>query len=80
MHIIPGFKKRFHCPTIVDAAVTGEAPSVSASKKPTAKEMREAENHARIEMNRKNLALVVFASEGGRESNNSFDNNITIRK
>ena len=30
-------------PTIVGAAATGEAPSVSAEKKPTAKEKREAQ-------------------------------------
>ena len=41
MHIISGLKKRCLCPANVGAAATGEAPSVSAAKKPTAKEMRE---------------------------------------
>ncbi len=53
MHIISGLKKRYLGPATACAAATGEAPSVSAAKKPTAKEMREAENQAEEKQERK---------------------------
>jgi hypothetical protein len=53
-------------------AATGEAPSVSAAKKPTAKEKLEAEIRAGIEQTRKNLELAASASEGGSESDNHW--------
>jgi len=46
MYIISGFKKHCLGPAIVGAAATGKAPSVSAAKNPTAKEMREVEIRA----------------------------------
>ena len=46
MHIISGFKKHYLGPAIVGAAAIGEVRLVSAAKKPTAKEMREAEIRA----------------------------------
>ena len=46
MHIISGLKKRCLDPGTAFAEATGEAPSVSAAKKPIAKEMREAEKQA----------------------------------
>ena len=46
MHIISGLKKR--CLSLVTAgeAATGEAQSMFVAKKPTAKELREAEKQA----------------------------------
>ena len=53
MHIITGLKKRCLGPATACAAATGEVPSVSAAKKPTAnKELREAENQAGEEQER----------------------------
>ena len=46
MHIISGLKERCLGPSSAVAAATGEAPLVSAAKKPTAKEMREEEIRA----------------------------------
>ena len=46
MHIITGLKKRCLGPVIAYAAATGEAPLVSAAKKPTVKEIRGAETQA----------------------------------
>jgi len=68
MHIISGLKKRCYAPANVSVAATTEAPSVSAAKKPTAKEIREAEKQGRAEETRLNLALAGSLSEGGSES------------
>ena len=38
MHIISGLKKRCLAPSTAPAAATGEAPTVSAAKKPTGNE------------------------------------------
>ena len=52
MHIILGLKKHCLGPANIGAALTGEAPSVSAAKKPNAKKMREAEKQAKGEQDR----------------------------
>ena len=70
MHIISGLKKRCLGPASTVASATGEAPSVSSAKKPTAKEMREEEIRARLEQTRKNIALATSGSEGGNDSDN----------
>jgi hypothetical protein len=70
MHIISGLKKRCLGPPIVRAAAIGEAPTVVPAKKPTGKEMREAEIREGIEQTRKNLELAESDSEGGTGSDN----------
>ncbi len=49
MRVILGLKKRCLGPATAGEAATGEAHSMVSSKKPTAKELREAEKHAREE-------------------------------
>jgi hypothetical protein len=46
MHIISGLKKRCLGPATAGEAATGEAHSMFAAKKRTAKELREAEKQA----------------------------------
>ena len=52
MHIISGLKKRCLGLDAAGEAATGEAHSFFAAKKPTAKEMREAEKQAGEEQER----------------------------
>ena len=75
MHIISGLKKRCLGPTTATAGevATGGAPSIPATKKQTAKEMREireAENQATERRTLVNLTEAASAIEGGSESDN----------
>ena len=58
MHIISGLKKRCLGPATAGEVATGEAHSMFAAKKPTVKELREAES--RQERSRRGITVIIF--------------------